>query len=337
MKKIFITLFISFLSILPIYAEETEEKINQNKYEAGEKITVDGSYDGITFAAGAEVEVNTNSLFGALAGQKVNFKGLTEKDLFIAGETLEINGIVKRDVYAAGQETTIKGLIEGNIYVASEKLIIDETAQVKGNIKFYGTELENKGLIEGKITYYEDANVTGIENNETNIMKNTNKESIQDKIISIGYSLLRYLFVFMIITFAFPKVLKYIKTKYTYDKITDYLTLSGKGAIGLFIFPIIAILLLISNIGISVGLIMFVLYIIMIYLTTIVSGYILGNIITKKLKKEPNDYISGLLGITLIVLLSVVPYLGTLTSFVSTLFGFGILIKTLTNRENRTL
>lgn len=333
MKKILIAI-ITMFSLLPIYASEIK---NQNAYQAGEKITVDGSYDGITFAAGAEVEVNTTSLFGALAGQNVKFKGLTEKDLFIAGELLEIEGNVKRDLYAAAQETKISGQIEGNIYVASEKLIIEETAIIKGNIKFYGTELENKGHIDGKITYYENATVKGIDNNETSIIKNTNQITIKDRIINIGYSLLRYLFLFMVITFAFPKVLKHIKTKYTYKNITEYLTTTGTGIISIFIFPLIALLLLISNIGISLGLIMLVLYIIIIYLTTISSGYIIGNLILNKISKEQNDYISGLIGITLIVVLSYIPYLGTLVTTISTLLGFGIITKLITNRENRTL
>lgn len=334
MKKLIITLLISFVSIFPIYADEIK---NQNIYEVGDKISVDGTYDGITFAAGADVEVNTNSLFGALAGQSINFKGITEKDLFVAGEKLEIDGTIKRDMYAAGQEIIIKGVIEGNVYVASEKIIISESANIKGNIRFYGSELENKGQIDGKITYYEDANVNGIENNETKILKNTNQVTIKDQIISAGYSLLRYLFVFMIVLFSFPKLLKYIKTKYMYDNITDYFSTSGTGIIGMFVFPLIGTLLLISNIGLSVGLIMIVLYIVMIYITTILSGYILGNLILNKMKKETNDYLAGLIGITTIMVLSYIPYLGTLVTVISTLFGFGLIVKMLTNRENRTL
>lgn len=335
MKKIIVAFFVTILTIFPIYADE---KLNQNLYEAGENISVDGEYDGISFVAGMDLNVNTTSLFGALAGQNINFKGITEKDLFVAGEKIEISGIVKRDVYAAGSEVKITGVVEGNLYVISEKVVISETAQIKGNIKFYGTELENKGVLEGKVSYYEDANVSGLGNIETNIMKNNNKVDVKDKIINIGYSLLRYLFVFMIITFAFPKLLKYIKTKYNFNNITDYMVTTGVGIIGMFVVPFIAVLLLISNIGISLGLIMITLYIIAIYITTIISGYIIGNLITSKIiKMESNDYISGLLGITSIVILSYVPYIGSLISMISLLFGFGLIIKMLVNRENRTL
>ena len=344
MKKIIITLVISIFSIFSVNAEEqllTENEIkNSNLYQAGEIVHADGSYDGISFVAGSEVDVNTKSLFGALAGKNVKFNGITEKDLFIAGSSLEINGNVKRDLYAAAEEVKITGIIEGNLYIASNKLVISENAEIKGKVKFYGAELENKSSkIEGKISYYENAKVSGLENFETDIMKNTSfKISLKDKIISIGYSLLRYLFLFMILTFAFPKLLKYIKTNYIYNNISQYFTVSGLGLLGMFIFPLCAVLLLISNIGISVGLISLALYIILVYMTTIISGYILGNLIGNKLiKTELNNYLIGLIGITTIVILSYVPFIGTFIRLISLLFGFGVIIKLLTNRENRTL
>lgn len=344
MKKIFITLVISIFSIFSVNAEEqllTENEFkNENLYQAGENVTASGNYDGISFVAGSEVDVKTNSIFGALAGMNVRFNGITSKDLFIAGSSLEINGNVKRDAYAAASEVKVTGIVEGNLYVAAEKLIITESAEIKGNIKFYGTTLENKSTkIEGKVSYYEDANVKGLENIENEVMKQKIvKVSIKDKIINVGYSLLRYLFLFMVLTFAFPKLLKYIKTKYVYNNAGEYLTTCGTGVFGMFMFPIIAILLLISNIGISVGLIMFVLYFILMYMTTITSGYILGNVISSKIiKKELNDYLVGLMGIAAIVLLTYIPYIGTFVGLISLLFGFGIIIKLLTNRENRTL
>ena len=97
-------------------------------------------------------------------------------------------------------------------------------------------------------------------------------------------------------------------------------------------------LFLILNIGISVGLIMLVLYFVMMYMTTIVSGYVLGNVIsTKLIKKETNTYIQGLLGILALTILSFIPYFGSLINIITILFGFGVIIKMLKNRENRTL
>ena len=60
--------------------------------------------------------------------------------------------------------------------------------------------------------------------------------TIKEKIISVGYSLLRYLFLFLIITFAFPKLLKNIKEKYAFRTITDHLVTAGTGIIAMFLF-----------------------------------------------------------------------------------------------------
>lgn len=343
MKKIFLTIIICLFSIFTVSAEENldmqDEIKDSNLYESGENVVAEGKYDGIGFVAGADVEVNSNTLFGAVAGQNIRFNGTTTKDLFAAGASITINGVVNRDLYVAGQDVKITGNIDGNIYIASESLIIEETANIKGNIKFYGTKLEVKNAkIEGKLYHYEGIETTGIDNLEIELMKNENTLTIKEKIISVGYSLLRYLFLFLIITFAFPKLLKNIKEKYAFRTIADHLVTAGTGIIAMFLFPVIALLLLISNIGLSVGIILLALYIIFIYITTIVSGYVLGTIITEKvIKKVKNDYLAGLIGITSVLLLTYVPYIGTLVSLISILYGFGIIAKLLTNRENRTI
>ncbi len=336
MKKILIIL-VSLFCIFPVFAEEYEDK---NLYQAGDTVNASGNYDWIAFVAGSDLDINTKSLFGALAGMNIRFNGSISKDLFAFGNSLEINGNIKRDLYAFGDTVKINGVIEGNLYVASNKIIISESSIIKGNIKFYGSNLDNKSSnIDGVISYYEGSNVSGLDNIKTNIMKQKNAEfSIKDRIISVCYSLLRYLFLFLVISFSFPKFLKLLKEKCIYNKLSEYLSISGLGVIGLFVFPFIAFLLLISNIGISVGLIMFILYIILIYLTTIISGYIIGNLICKYLiHKNTNDYLIGLIGISCIVILSNIPYIGLLVSIISLFFGFGTTLKLLINRENRTL
>ena len=176
--------------------------------------------------------------------------------------------------------------IQGNKIYEKGLMLLFEVSALKvlgNNIKIKIKHPVGKGIyfeIDKKVT---EENLKEIKE----VMKQkVVKVSLKDKIVSLGYSLLRYLFLFMVLTFAFPKLLKHIKTRYVYNKFGDYLTTSGVGVLGMFMFPIIAILLLISNIGVSVGLIMFVLYIILIYMTTIVSGYVLGNLIGIKLFKK---------------------------------------------------
>ena len=74
---------------------------------------------------------------------------------------------------------------------------------------------------------------------------------------------------------------------------------------------------------------------ILIYVSSLFFGYLVGNLIISKLKKEHNIYLDGLIGITLITILSYVPYISIFISMISICAGFGILVKLIINKENR--
>ena len=111
MKKLIITLVISIFSIFSVNAEEqllTENEFkNENLYQAGENVTASGNYDGISFVAGSEVDVKTNSIFGALAGMNVRFNGITSKDfnLFMTNLVGDGNQV---DLLMEGTEDDVK-------------------------------------------------------------------------------------------------------------------------------------------------------------------------------------------------------------------------------------
>jgi len=63
-------------------------------------------------------------------------------------------------------------------------------------------------------------------------------------------------------------------------------------------------------------------------LSIIFTGYYLGLVIYKKLlKKDVNILLSGLMGITILYLLSIIPKIGFIVALVYALAGMGIVIK----------
>ena len=126
-----------------------------------------------------------------------------------------------------------------------------------------------------------------------------------------------------------------MREKYELNDAIGFLSLCGSGLIYMFILPVVSCMLIISSIGMSAGFILLALIFVLMYLSNLFFGYILGNLICKLLKQEYNVYLSGLFGITLITVLSYIPYINVVVNLVSVCSGFGILVKLITDKENR--
>ena len=78
----------------------------------------------------------------------------------------------------------------------------------------------------------------------------------------------------------------------------------------------------------SLGIILIPIYLILAYISIIFTGYILGEyIFTKLFKKESNIYIEVLIGVAVIKLLELVPFLGDIISMLSLFIGIGIIVE----------
>ena len=100
----------------------------------------------------------------------------------------------------------------------------------------------------------------------------------------------------------------------------------------LTITPIIAIILLISTIGIGLSIISLLIYGIMIYVSAIPTSYFVGKWILKD--KIKNDYLLISISIFVLYLLRIIPIIGGLITFLSLCFGLGVYIKLLKENTN---
>ena len=58
----------------------------------------------------------------------------------------------------------------------------------------------------------------------------------------------------------------------------------------------------------------------------VLVGYVIGKYLyTKIFKLEEKKYLCGVLGITIVYLLSIIPYIGGWITFISLIYSFGII------------
>lgn len=339
-KKIFgILIMLTLFAIAPVEAKEInsfhmvsddkvtfEDTVNGDSAIAGNLVDIIGNIDGIGFIAGQTVNVNGNLEYGFLAGQNVNINGQISKNIYAAGETITLSkdANIGKDLFLAGDSINLNGNIQRNINIYASTVTIKKGTTINGNITIEASNIkvEDGALIKGTLKYNEDAK-NDISDN-SNIGKTTTYEITKDEGFNtseILSSILNMVVVFLSITIIIPKTLD--KTNEIYEKKNNnYIKNIGIGFLILICIPLISLILLASNIGVYLGLILVALYAIAIYLSFIIAGYILGNLILVKLMKlNTNKYLSGIIGIILLKILMVIPVLSTIICLIAITLG----------------
>ena len=276
------------------------EDINGSSFLAGKNVKLKSIIKGIGFIAGREINLEGTLDYGFIAGQKITISGTINNDVFIAGEEITINGAINKDLYAVGKKVTINGTINRDIYISAEKIEVGENA-----------------IILGKIHYNSNTELSGNTNQLTKlpyeVTKISPKEEAKMQIKSTLYSFIKQAVVMIFLILVCPKLLTKIDTSYKNKKFGFYLENIGYGFVILIGVPMIVLLLLVSNIGTQLGLIILLLYILMITLANVLSGYIIGRLIITKLLKKNNIYLTGISGLAIITLINLIPVVGLFT------------------------
>ncbi|HSQ88875.1 hypothetical protein [Romboutsia sp.] len=268
------------------------EKISGNIRVAGQILNIDVKHTKNITVAGEEINIGKNTNCNAVyaAGQDINFKGVTN-DLYLAGENIVIDGDVK-----------------GELNVDGENVIISENANILGNVNI---KSPNEPTINAKI---DPSNINYNKVVTETSFKEQNTFNIATTLMSMLTAVIIGLLLFVIFRGYFYEIEKNVK-----HSIGENI-LVGLGAF--IIIPIVSILLFITVIGIPIGLIFIIFYVLLMYLCPMISGITLGQIIIK----DKNEYLQVLVGVLTMKILLLIPYIDTITWLVCVLFTLGCIV-----------
>ena len=231
------------------------------------------------------------------------------------------------------------GSIGRNATIYSRKVSL-KGARVYGNVRIFAEDIsvDNDTVISGKLSYPQDAKVN-ISSHITNLEKTSPIQTDQDDLInylmSSVWSFMSIVFIFALLTLIRPKVFEEIQNNYKELSFNKGISTFTRGLTFLIIAPVICLMLLIFPFGISLSLIILALYFIIIYLSTIFSGYLFGYKLWQKfLKSDINLLLVGILGYSVLFLLELIPVVGSLIRFAFVLFGIGIFTELYMKRES---
>lgn len=328
-------------------AVTSDQTVLDDFYAAGGVVTVSGEIQGDMYAVGGSVTVN----------------GSVAQDLAALGGSVQVHAPVADDVRVVGGDVTIAERIEGDLFVIAGALHVLSSAEVTGNIFFYGGEAEVNGSVGGSVMgaaerFRIDAPVAGsvevassrplVLGERASISGDVaytsfgemvraqnavvegevlrNEPEREDRGIGIGGILTAFivhLFAVLCIFLGFKRHLMAFAAATTRN-------LGRNGLIGIaamFLVPLGAALLMVTFLGMLLGLLGLFSFLALMCLAIVLIPVVVGSLIARLATNAPAVSLMWLVAGTLIVHLTLlVPYVGFLLVLMACAVTFGSLI-----------
>lgn len=292
--------------------------ITEDLMTAGGSVKLIGSVGDDARIIGGNVSVSSDILgdLVALGGFIKTLSGSSVTgDVVIAGGTVFIDGNIGGDLTVYGDEVRINGPIGGNVnlkYV--KKVILGENALIVGNLIYSGSkdlEISDKVIIGGMVTRVEQP-----------VSKfDLDKEDIE-KII--GFLFVIKLLLMLVAGVLAVLVFKQFSKTVGVEAHRDFWKNTLIGFVTLIVVPVAVILLIATIIGMGVGFILLGIYILMLLISKVFAGIVVGGLLSKWIKKEIIvDWKWVMCGIATLQIISLVPLFGNFVAFIIVLATFG--------------
>ncbi len=332
---------------------ENNEVVNKDYFAAGDEVLASGTVNGDAYIAGANVIVD-GQINGDLlvAGGNVNVRGNVSGDVRIIGGQVTISGKIKGNVSAvygnllitdnavlggsvaaaggnlevyapitkgltlAGGSVTLGNLIGGDINAWIGNISLLGSAKVTGDINYWSSEQGD---------FAQTASISGQISRHDIPKTNQDKNQVNDNKRSIG--------IYGIITSAIvgSVILKFAPN--FSQKIVNNLKIKpGKnflwGIAYLMLIPFFVLILFISILAIPLSMIIGALFVITLYISKIFGALYLGSMVFKTLNKDNQTYQALFVGLLIIGLLGLIPFVGAIVGFIVFAIGLGGLLNT---------
>jgi len=318
-------------------------------------IYLDGQIDGDVFLFANEVTVNA-TISGDLivfAGQ-ADIQGSIRDDLRVVAGQLNLNAAIGDDV----------SLAAGQIDISEDTKINNSFIAAAGRVRFDGQAAKDVTIFAGSVDIFPHTTIAGNLNlelgqppvissqaqisgqiNQTlkpELAQNTRLKKfithLQPTFKTItGLILLEKLAsltIEVLIGWLLIVLLPQLAKKLVSIGLNQSGAAIGWGLLFLTVIPLLACLFIITLIGIPLGVVTILIYLISLYLAKLLAGLSLGSRLLKDVKFQ-KPYLSLALGLAIMVILQLIPVFGWLAYFILILFGLGLLVlqeKTLLTR-----
>jgi cytoskeletal protein CcmA (bactofilin family) len=274
------------------------EKIDDDLIIGGDDIKFDGEIRGDIIAAGMDIVID----------------GYVDGNVNAAGYNVKAGGTVLRSVRLAGYKVTADGKVLGNILLAGNIARISSTCEVQRSVSYTSpnkAEIADGAQIEGDLKWKREAKSGGESSSFVSFLKTV--------VLLLG----AYVAGLVILWYCRPSFCN------VRDIVKGETARSlGQGFVIVCVTPILIIFVLITIIGIPLGLLALLLYVCLFYVSKVFVAVEIGDWILSRLSgsESRSQALALLIGLILLTIAFEIPYLGWVFYFGSVWIGFGAIM-----------
>ncbi len=304
---------------------------------------VEGSFYGVGSTVAVSGEVTEDVV---IIGGSTTLNGTVGSDVILVGGLVDIDGNISDDVRVAAGTVEVSGEIVGDLVVLAGELKVLSTAKIGGDILFFGTRGQIAGEVgrdvlgtsenlridgkvggeinvkSGQLTLGDSAVVGNVRYTSFNDLVRgqnavVNGEITKNRTAPPETFPVRELAIFYFV-FLFAALAGYLFVRPFTERIAVTVTFHPVrsaliGLAALFALPLVSMVLLLSTLGILVGLVLLGLYLAVVAFAVAVAGAVLGYWLQRYRKNEgPLTLLWLLVGVTTVFALMLIPIVGQL-------------------------
>ncbi|MDP2587321.1 MAG: polymer-forming cytoskeletal protein [bacterium] len=311
-------------------------------FSAGNNIVLTGAILQDAFVSGGTVTIGNVGDDARVVGGTITFNGEVADDVFVAGGSLLFvkDSIVQGDLHGTGGMITLNGTVNGATKIGGGSVRLDGTlagptrieaerivvnGRLEGDVELSATTIEigDDAQIAGAVRYWQ---TNGELNADTALVEGgslTFDQSLESRAAAASSPIWPspFFMLMMLLSAALVILVLVLADKRSMFE-NGARTLSAKywksllaGLIFLIVTPVIGILLMVTVIGLPIGLFILVMYGFIVYFLPMIAALVVARWIDLRRTKQFNKWIIYLIALGAFVVLSLVtyiPYVGML-------------------------
>ncbi len=296
-------------------------------HAAGARVNLNGTVNGTARIAGADLKIDAvieESLNAAAASIVISENTKLDDESSLAAALIEFHGTAHDDLKLYADEVVFSGHANNSITIEARNVRLEETARIEGDLIIRSSEepvISSSAAVAGKVTQ------TGLEDSE--FFKDK-----EDEFDGRGFFILLSTSIFLL-----GLILVLFTRSFTEQAITTLRLKPGRSFLsGLLVFfgvPFFVFIAMISFIGIPIGVATLLLlpFLLILGLTTTslgISDWLLNK--KNEAKKTGQRLLLLLVGVILLIVIGVIPFIGGLLIFIALLLGLGATAVTFISR-----
>lgn len=286
--------------------------VDGNANVAGGNVTIRGPVGGTVRVAGGTVTIDSEVARDVIVTggtARITSRSQVGQDLVIAGGTMTVDAPVGRDVRGGGGDLRINNTVGRDVRVDLDgRLTLTSNARIGGDLVYAADTQAN--IADG-------AAVAGATTYEQPVGQSTTARVfgwILSTLLRLGWALLAGTAVVLLT----PRAARLVT-----DTLRERPVVSlGWGVGVLIIVPILAVLLAVTIVGVPLALMALGLYLLALYLSQVVVGIALGRLLLRQPATRGGLWLAMLVGVTIVVLIRLLPIPYGWTFWVSLIIGF---------------